>query len=426
MTGGPGRLVPPPLRDNCFALPPGVSWTPVDDALRRLREGLSVVAPVEDVPLSQGLGRILASDCVALRSNPPAPNSAVDGYGFAHEAVADDGPQTLPLMAGRSAAGAPFAGAVPQGHAIRILTGAQLPEGVDTVVLEEDTTTDGGRIAFRGPLRRGANTRKAGEDVAAGAVALAAGRRLSAPDLALLAALGLSTLRVRRRLRVGVLSTGDEVVPAGQAARPDQIFDANRPMLLSLMARWDHEPVDLGHCADDRVGLGRTLDEASEQADAILTSGGASAGDEDHVSAILKDAGVLHSWRIAVKPGRPLALGLWKGVPVFGLPGNPVAAFVCSLIFARPALSTLAGAGWCTPQAFDVPAAFEKRKKPGRREYLRARLSADGRAEVFASEGSGRISGLSWAEGLVELADGARHVRPGDLVRYLPYGGFGV
>ncbi|MGR3544625.1 MAG: molybdopterin-binding protein, partial [Paracoccus sp. (in: a-proteobacteria)] len=222
------------------------------------------------------------------------------------------------------------------------------------------------------------------------------------------------------------LSTGDEVVPAGQAARPDQIFDANRPMLLSLMARWDHEPVDLGHCADDRVGLGRTLDEASEQADAILTSGGASAGDEDHVSAILKDAGVLHSWRIAVKPGRPLALGLWKGVPVFGLPGNPVAAFVCSLIFARPALSTLAGAGWCTPQAFDVPAAFEKRKKPGRREYLRARLSADGRAEVFASEGSGRISGLSWAEGLVELADGARHVRPGDLVRYLPYGGFGV
>jgi molybdopterin molybdotransferase len=159
--------------------------------------------------------------------------------------------------------------------------------------------------------------------------------------------------------------------------------------------------------------------------DAIITSGGASAGDEDHVSALLSETGAMALWRIAIKPGRPLALALWRGVPVFGLPGNPVAAMVCTLVFARPALAQLAGAKWQLPQGFDVPAAFEKRKKAGRREYLRARIR-DGRAEVFVSEGSGRISGLSWAEGLVELSEDARTVTPGDTVRYIPFSAFGI
>ena len=157
----------------------------------------------------------------------------------------------------------------------------------------------------------------------------------------------------------------------------------------------------------------------------MLTSGGASAGDEDHVSALLRETGALSEWRIALKPGRPLALGIWEGMPVFGLPGNPVAAFVCTLIFARPALALLAGAEWSEPLGFEVPAAFSKRKKPGRREYLRARIR-DGRAEVFRSEGSGRVSGLSWAEGLVELPDGAVEVEPGVPVRFMPFGSFGL
>ena len=166
------------------------------------------------------------------------------------------------------------------------------------------------------------------------------------------------------------------------------------------------------------------LDAARAQVDAVLTTGGVSTGDEDHVSALLEQEGQLHSWRIAVKPGRPLALGLWGGVPVFGLPGNPVAAFVCTLVFARPALEVLAGGRWREPAGFDLPAAFEKRKKPGRAEFLRARIGEDGRAEAFASEGSGRISGLSWATGLVVLDEGARHIRPGDPVRFLPYCAF--
>ena len=417
-------MKPPPLRNDCFALPPGVDWTPVDTALARLRDRLSPVTGVKKVALEAALGRVLAEAPVARRANPPAANSAVDGYGFA--GGAGGGVRELPLVDGRAAAGAPFAGAVPAGHAVRILTGAILPEGVDTVVLEEDVTSEPDRIAFRGPLKRGANARRAGEDVEAGQTLLAAGRRLQPQDLALLAATGLAEVAVRAPLRVGVLSTGDEIRQAGSAAAPGQIWDANRPMLLGLAARWGHAPVDLGHVGDDRAALAARLDAAAGGADAILTSGGASAGDEDHVAALIREAGSLETWRIAVKPGRPLALGLWRGVPVFGLPGNPVAAFVCALIFARPALAALAGEGWQTPQGFDVPAAFAKSKKPGRCEYLRARLTADGRAEVFPSEGSGRISGLSWSDGLVELADGAREIAEGDPVRFLPYGGFGL
>ena len=366
---------------------------------------------------------MLARDVTALRSNPPQPNTAVDGYGFA--GPAPDGPRAMPLVPGRAAAGVPFGGVVPPGHAIRVLTGAALPEGVDTVILEEDTTTDGARIAFHGPLKRGANTRRAGEDMAAGDTALPAGRALTPADLALLSAVGIARVPVRKVLRVAVISTGDEVVEPGAEAGPGQIFDANRPMLAALLRRFGFQVIDMGRIADDRRALRAAFDRAAQQADAIITSGGASAGDEDHVSALLREAGAMQEWRIAVKPGRPLALGLWSGRPVFGLPGNPVAAMVCTLVFARPALAVLSGQDWPDPQGFDVPAAFEKRKKAGRREYLRARIR-DGRAEVFRSEGSGRISGLSWAEGLVEIGDGACHIRPGDPVRFIPYGSFGV
>ena len=418
------RLQPPPLRNDCFALPAGVDWTPVEIALSLLRDRMQVVKATVNCPSAQAQGRILATPVSALRSNPPEANTAVDGYGFDYAATGA-GTQVLPLVAGRAAAGAPFAGKVPAGHAVRMLTGAALPDGVDTVVLDEDVTASTTHIAFRGPLKRGANTRQAGEDIVKGAVALPAGRLLTPADLALLSAVGCAQVPVRKRLRVAVLSTGDELLEAGQDPGPGQIFDANRPMLLSLATRWGFEPVDLGRVGDDRDALRAAFDQGAAQADVILTSGGASAGDEDHVSALLRASGALQMWRIALKPGRPLALAMWQGVPVFGLPGNPVAALVCALVFARPAMAALSGQGWIDPQGYEVPAGFEKQKRPGRHEYLRARVR-DGRVEAFGSEGSGRISGLSWAEGLVELDSAARHIRPGDLVRYLPFGSFGM
>lgn len=420
---GSADPVPPPLRNDCFALPAGVDWTPVDQALALLQERLGPVTGVERVALAKALGRILAGDVVARRSNPPQANSAVDGYGFAGGVRA--GAHVMPLQPGRAAAGVPFDGVVAPGNALRILTGAAIPPGVETVILEEDVTVEGGRLAFHGPLKKGANARAAGEDIKAGDIAVRRGRRLTPADLALLSAVGVADLEVYQPLKVAVLSTGDELVEPGQAAGPGQIFDANRPMLLAMLEKFGFEGVDMGRIADDREALRGALDRAGAQADVIVTSGGASAGDEDHVSALLQEAGALREWRIAVKPGRPLALALWGGKPVFGLPGNPVAAMVCTLVFARPAMGLLAGMGWSTPQGYDLPADFEKRKKPGRREYLRARVR-NGRVEVFASEGSGRISGLSWAEGLVELGDGAMEIRRGDPVRFIPYASFGM
>lgn len=416
-------LRPPPLTNDCFAMPQGAVWTPVQDALEHLRKHLTPVTGHETVGLHDAAGRILATSVTAGRSHPPHPNAAVDGYGFA--GARDAGPQTLPLITGRAAAGEPYTGTVPQGYALRVLTGASLPDGIDTVVLQEDVTTDGTSIAFHGPLKQGANARKAGEDMKAGTEILPASRRLTSADLATIAATGIGTVTVRKRLRVGILSTGDELVQAGDPASPHQIYDANRPMLCAVAAAWGYDVVDLGHARDDRAALRAILDDAVRRCDAILTSGGASSGDEDHVSALLKDTGSFALWRMAIKPGRPLALGLWQGVPVFGLPGNPVAAQVCALIFARPALSVLAGAGWVEPEAFEVPAAFTKSKKGGRREYLRARIT-DGRAEVFASEGSGRVSGLSWATGLVVLPDHAMTIADDDPVTYLPFSGFGL
>lgn len=414
------KLRAPQLSNDCFALPAGVEWTPVDRALAMLRERLGPVVDVQTCAVMGATGAVLAKDAIAQRANPPEANSAVDGYGFSHDGLRGDGPFQLVLQDGRSAAGVPFTDSVAAGSALRILTGAALPKGVDTVVLEEDVNTDGARIAFNGPIKAGSNARRAGEDVNVGDTVLHAGRRLTPADTALLSAVGLSEVHVYKRLKVGVLSTGDELVEVSQAAQAGQIYDANRPMLLSQLGEWGFEAVDLGRAPDDRDRLRAMLDEGAKTCDAILTSGGASAGDEDHMSALLAETGSLAMWRIALKPGRPLALGMWHGTPIFGLPGNPVAALVCTLVFARPALNLMSGAGWSQPAGFMVPAAFEKRKKAGRREFLRARMR-DGQVEVFKSEGSGRISGLSWADGLIELPDDAAEITKGMMVRYIPY-----
>jgi molybdopterin molybdotransferase len=220
------------------------------------------------------------------------------------------------------------------------------------------------------------------------------------------------------------LSTGDELRVPGQSADYWQIYDANRLMLLSMIRDLGFEAVDLGLVEDSRDTVRETLNQGASGCDLIITSGGASAGDEDHISAILKSEGQLTSWRIALKPGRPLALGVWNDTPVIGLPGNPVAAWVCTMVFGRPAMEVLAGGIWREPRGYEVVADFKKNKRRGRSEYLRARINADGRVEVFPSEGSGRISSISWSDGLVEIGFEEELIEPGSVVRYIPYAEF--
>ncbi len=411
--------------DGISAMPPGVDWMPVDEVLSKLRANVSASVDAEEVDISESAGRILAEDAAARRSSPPAANSAVDGYGFRFEDAAG-GECALKLLPGRSAAGEPFEGSVPRGCAVRVLTGAALPDGVDSVALHESADIRDGAVRFKRPRRRGANTRLAGEDLRQGDKLFRAGRLVRSSDIASFAAAGLTTVRVRRRLKVAVISTGNEIIAADGAAPGRGIIDANRPMLASVVSNWGYSPVDSGIVRDEEGAVREAFDRAAGAADAILVSGGASSGDEDHVSKLLSCKGELLAWRIAVKPGRPLALARWNGIPVFGLPGNPVAAFVCALVFARPAFSVLAGGEWLEPAGFSVPADFRKDKKSGRREFIRAKLNAEGAAEKFRSEGSGLTTGLAWADGLVELDDGARMIRKGSLVRYIPYASFGL
>ena len=257
----------------------------------------------------------------------------------------------------------------------------------------------------------------------AGQVILHRGRKVTPADLGMLAAAGVGAIEVHMPLRVGILSTGDELQEPGDAANAGQIYDANRPMLGALVTKWGYDVIDLGRAPDNRATVQGIHEDASTRCDVILSSGGAAAGDEDHMSALLEGTGSFALWRSAMKPGRPLALGLWNDTPVFGLPGNPVAAMVCALVFAAPSLTVMAGGAWQHPTSYQLPAAFSKSKKAGRREYLRARIEG-GQVTIFASEGSGRVSGLSWATGLVELGDPAQKVAHGDLVTYIPFNSF--
>lgn len=413
-----------PLRNDCFALPPGVNWTPVDEALARLKERLHPVVEIQaGVPLAEANGRILAQDVVAPRAHPPSTNSAVDGYALAGPLT--DVPAQMPLVDGRSAAGVPYQGEVPDGYAIRILTGAVVPAGTDTVVLDEDCEVIDGVLHLNGTLKQGANIRLAGEDIHSGDAIITAGTRLAPIHISVLASVGVTHVDAFKPLRVGVLSTGDEVKPVGSEVTDWQIYDANRPMLISLVAQLGYQVVDLGHALDRAEEVVAALDRGAQQCDIVLTSGGISAGDEDHVSKTLKAEGEISNWRIALKPGRPLALAMYKGTPVVGLPGNPVAAWVCTLRFAAPAMALLSGGEWFEPQGFDMPANFTKNKKLGRSELLRARVR-DGKVEVFSSEGSGRVTGLAWSEGLVDLDEAAQQIEPGVIVRYIPYSSFGL
>ena len=409
------------LSDDCFAF--GGDMLRVDEAMKLAAARLPAIGETESVALGEADNRILARDILAPLPLPPFTNSAVDGYAVRAADLAAGAPAILPI-AGRYEAGS-AAGALMLGHAARIFTGARLPDGADTVFMQEDVTLDAGGVHLPHGLKAGANVRPAGEDIHKGAIALRAGTRLAPAHIGLAAALGLTQIEVSRRLRVGVFSTGNELVSPGETPGAAQIFDANRFMLMALLRRLGCEARDLGILRDERAVLSQALTQAAGEHDLLLTSGGVSTGDADHVKGAVEDAGSLTFWRMAIKPGRPVAMGVVKGTPFIGLPGNPAAAFVTQAYVVRPAVMALMGA---LPQplvALPVPAAFSYKKKSGRREFVRAflRPDANGRIEAhkFPREGAGLLSSLSETDGLVELGEDVTSVEPGNLVGFLGY-----
>jgi molybdopterin molybdotransferase len=410
------------LTDDCFAF--GGPLLSIEQVERLIAERVTPVAEIETIPSHEARGRVLAHDLVAPIDLPPFDNSAVDGYAVRHADLG--GGETKLAVVDRVTAGRAAERAIAPGEAIRIFTGAPMPDGADTVFMQEDVRLDGDAVIAPPGLRRGANRRLAGEDVARGSVALSAGRRLQPQDLSLAAALGLQSLTVRRRVRVAIFSTGDEIVEPGAPLPAAALYDANRALLRGLLARLDVAVSDLGILRDDPAKLAARLTEAASAHDLVLTSGGVSTGEADYVKDAIGTAGTLVFWRVAIKPGRPVALAVLRGAAFVGLPGNPVAVFVTFARVVRPLLLRLAGA---TPEpliALPVKSGFAYKKKKGRREYVRVALTRrdDGSYEAHKhpQDGAGVISSLTATDGLAELGDDVTEIAIGETIGFLPYG----
>jgi molybdopterin molybdotransferase len=392
----------------------------VEDALAVLAERVVPLDGVETVPVAAALGRVLAEAVVSPVNVPPHDNSAVDGWGYAAATRPADGRMKVVATI---AAGHPYAGTVPAGSAVRILTGAPVPAGVDAIAMQEDCTAADGFVVAPA-LKPGANLREAGEDVRSGSVVLEPGIRLRPQDLGLAAATGRTELTVHRKLRAAVFSTGDEIREPGQPLPPGCIFDTNRTTASGLLRALGAEVTDLGILPDKRDLITQALAEAAASHDVVLTSGGVSVGDEDHVKAAVEAQGSLHFWKLAIKPGRPVALGEIGNAAFIGLPGNPVAVMVTFMLIARPLVLRLMGIKDTAVQRYTVEAGFTFKHKPGRREWLRARVRAEGArlvAEKYPAEGSGVLSSMVWSDGLVEVPEDQGDLAPGDMVAYIPY-----
>jgi molybdopterin molybdotransferase len=419
------------LVDDCFVL--DKDRLPHQEALSILRSRVHPVVGTEKVPLANAAGRFLAEPIISPRPIPAHDNAAVDGYAFASSSYDAEKGASLEV-AGEATAGHPFEGAPHAGTTIRIFTGAVVPAELDTVAMQEDIRIeerDGARWARIPPgLKAGANRRLAGEDTKAGEILVEAGTRLRPQEVASAAASGLGAVSCFARLKVAILSTGDEILRPGEPFTAGKVYDANAPMLRGLTTAAGAEAIDLGVLPDTRERVVAALSEASRAFDAIVISGGASQGQEDHVVRSIDALGKRHLWQIAIKPGRPMSFGQIGDCVVLGLPGNPVAVFVCFLMYVWPVLTRLAGGAWAEPMRYPVPASFTQKKKPGRREFWRARLTREGDGRLFVAkfprDGSGLISSLREADGLIEVAENVDEVRAGEFVDFIPFSEFGL
>ena len=420
------------LTSDCFAF--GGKLTRIDEALKSILESLAIKKETEQISLNRALNRFLAEDVIAAENVPADNNSAVDGYSIFFDDLNRTGSTALPVI-GKAAAGRPLNCIQKRGEAVRIFTGAVMPNGAnsedpDTVLMQEDIQLENEKVIIPPGIKRGSNRRLLGEDIVAGTRVLEAGTRLRPQDIGLAAATGKALLGVRKPLRVAVFSTGDEVTDPGEKLARGKIYDSNRFTLMNLLTTLGCEVEDIGIIPDKPALIEKAVASSILQKDLIITSGGVSTGEEDHVKNFIEKTGELLFWRLAIKPGRPVALGRLKGTFFIGLPGNPVAAMVTFLQIARPIILHLSGAKDIYPRPFIGRADFDYTKKPERKEFVRVKVDKNEKEELvfrkYKKEGAGILSSLVFADGLVELSEEATRIRKGDTVKYFPFSEFGI
>lgn len=397
-----------------------------DEALSFLLTRVQPASKTEQIATIDALGRVLAERLTSTVNVPPLDNSAMDGYAVR---VADITNASTRLQVGQRIPAGTVGQPLKTGQVARIFTGAPVPAGCDAVVMQEYCGVEGDTITISKQPKEGENIRRSGEDIAAGAEILPAGIRLRPQEMGLAASVGISNLQVYCKLKVATFFTGDEIVMPGETLKPGQIYNSNRFVLAGLLRALGCEVIDLGIVPDNFAATVKVLETAASRADLIITSGGVSVGEEDHVKAAVESIGKIDLWKIAIKPGKPLAFGEVgddRKVPFIGLPGNPVSAFATFCLFVRPFILRSQGLTTAAPQSFSMKADFDWLKPDKRREFLRARLhtteSGEVIAQIYPNQGSGVLTSAVWADGLVEVSEGTP-VRRGEIVKFIPFSG---
>tara|TARA_B110000967_G_scaffold53668_1_gene55018 strand:+ start:945 stop:2717 length:1773 start_codon:yes stop_codon:yes gene_type:complete len=414
--------------NDCYS--PAQQLQTAETVWQRMQALASTQVKSQTLPLEQCMNRRLAEALTTPYDSPRFDNAAVDGYAFNCNDLIQQPDATLPLMATEANAGGSEKLSLKQGYCMRVLTGAQMPKGANTVVMQEDVHLTNDSVTFPSHYKAHSNWRPQGEDVKAGEVIINQGQLIRPQDIGLAAAVGQAQLRVYNKVRVALFSTGNEVYELGQELPEDGIYDVNRYLLKALLTSLHCEVTDLGILADDFSTIRTALDSASQDHQLIITSGGASTGSHDHIANVLKDLGEVHAWRLAIKPGRPLAFGQLGPALFLGLPGNPVAANVCTLMFGQPLIRVLSGGGWHRPKSYPQKLGFDVNKKVGRREWLRVfqeqQPNGDYVLQRSASHGSGILTSMTRADGLVEVDEASGNIPAGSLVDFIPFTSFGM
>lgn len=399
--------------DCCSA--PGLM--PFAQALEKMLSAISPIHDTESVLLKQALGRVLAADITSPINVPPHNNSAMDGYAFAYESLAS---QEYLTLAGRSMAGQPFTGTCQKGECVRIMTGAKLPAGCDTVEMQENCAAEGESIRFLEKRKQGDHVRYAGEDITKGEIVFAKGRRLSAIDIGVLASLGINELSVFRQLTVALIATGDELKTLGEPLGNGDIYESNSYALTGMLQNLNVKVIDFGVIQDDEEAIRQAFIQADAQADAVISSGGVSVGDADYTKTVLEQLGEIAFWKIAMKPGKPFAFGTLANSYFFGLPGNPVSAMVTADLLAMPALMKMQNCHAKPLQKLKAKALSDLRKSPGRMDFQRGILSQNAEGELTVSstgsQGSGILTSIAFANCYIVLPSEQGRVSAGEMV----------